>query len=312
MEPDRWLGVELRHFAALEAVAHTASFGRAAARLGYTQSAVSQQIQTLERIVGQKLITRPGGPKAVSLTEAGEVLWRHSHAIMARLAAAQADLSALADGTFGTLRVGTFQSVGSRILPLLISRFHEEMPDVRVQLVEARDDEDLLALIERGELELSFVTLPIEQGLFETVQVLSDPYVLVVAAASPLARSGRISVRDLDGLPLIAFRQCRSQRSLEAAVQAHGVQLEIVFRSDDNGTVQGLAAAGHGCALVPLLTVDTSDESVRIIDMSSQLPPRLIAVAWHRDRYRSAAARAFVELAGEQCAALQRLTLSAA
>ena len=68
----------------------------------------------------------------------------------------------------------------------------------------------------------------------------------------------------------------------------------------------------HGCALVPLLTVDTSDESVRVIDMTSQLPPRLIGVAWHRDRYRSAAARAFVELARDQCAELQRATLSAA
>ena len=76
MESDRWLGVELRHFAALEAVAQSASFGRAAARLGYTQSAVSQQIQMLERIVGQKLVERPGGPKPVSLTEAGEVLLR--------------------------------------------------------------------------------------------------------------------------------------------------------------------------------------------------------------------------------------------
>ena len=312
MEPYRWLGVELRHFAALEAVAQTASFGRAATRLGYTQSAVSQQIQMLERIVGQKLVTRPGGPKAVSLTEAGEVLLRHSHAIMARLAAAQADIAALADGTFGTLRVGTFQSVGSRLVPTLIRRFQSELPDVRIQLVEAHRDEDLLALVERGELELAFVTLPLAEGPFEAVQVLTDPYVLVVEAASEHARSGRFTVRQLDGLPLITFHQCRSQRALEAALQAHGLRPEIVFRSDDNGTVQGLAAAGHGCALVPLLTVDTSDVSVRVVDMTGQLPPRLIAVAWHRDRYRSGAALAFVELARELCAELQQATPTAA
>lgn len=312
MEPDRWLGVELRHFAALEAVAQTASFGRAAARLGYTQSAVSQQIQTLERIVGQKLIERPGGPKPVSLTEAGEVLLRHSHAIMARLAAAQADIAALADGTFGTLRVGTFQSVGSRILPHLIRRFHDDLPDVRIQLVETANDEDLLDLVERGDLDLTFTMLPVDAAPLETVQVLTDPYVLVVEAASPLGKNGRLAIRDLDRLPLIAFRQCRSQRALEGALQAHGVQPDYVFRSEDNGTVQGLAAAGHGCALVPLLAVDTSDESVRVIDMASQLPPRLIGIAWHRDRYRSAAARTFVELAQEICAELQRATLTAA
>src|SRR5215212_866939 len=82
MEPDSWLGVELRHFLALEAVAREGSFGKAATALGYTQSAVSQQIATLERIVGHRLIERPGGPKPVSLTEAGRLLLRHAESIM--------------------------------------------------------------------------------------------------------------------------------------------------------------------------------------------------------------------------------------
>src|SRR5205085_2177665 len=93
-EYDQWLGVELRHLAALEAVAQEGSFGRAARRLGYTQSAVSQQIAQLERIVGAKLIERPGGPRAVSLTDAGRLLRRHADAIVARLAAAQPDMAA--------------------------------------------------------------------------------------------------------------------------------------------------------------------------------------------------------------------------
>jgi len=116
MGTDSWLGVELRHFLALEAVAREGSFGKAATSLGYTQSAVSQQIATLERIVGHRLIERPGGPKPVSLTEAGRLLLTHAGAIAARVAAAQADLTALAEGQAGTLRVGVFQSVGQRIL----------------------------------------------------------------------------------------------------------------------------------------------------------------------------------------------------
>ena len=63
MEPDSWLGLELRHLVALKAIAEHGTFGRAAQSLGYTQSAISQQIATLERIVGQKLIDRPGGPR---------------------------------------------------------------------------------------------------------------------------------------------------------------------------------------------------------------------------------------------------------
>jgi DNA-binding transcriptional LysR family regulator len=62
MGTDSWLGVELRHFLALEAVGREGSFGKAATALGYTQSAISQQIATLERIVGHRLIERPGGP----------------------------------------------------------------------------------------------------------------------------------------------------------------------------------------------------------------------------------------------------------
>ena len=81
MEPDRWLGLDLRHLVALKTIADEGSFGRAAEKLGYTQSAVSQQIAALERIVGLRLVERPGGPRPVSLTEAGEILLRHADAI---------------------------------------------------------------------------------------------------------------------------------------------------------------------------------------------------------------------------------------
>src|ERR671936_1991624 len=134
MEADRWLGVELRHFLALEAVARTGSFGKAAQALGYTQSAVSQQIATLERLVGQRLVERPGGPKPVSLTEAGRLLLTHADAIAARVAAAQADLTALAEGPAGTMSVGVFQSLGQRILPELMRRYMRSWPQVKVTL----------------------------------------------------------------------------------------------------------------------------------------------------------------------------------
>src|SRR5919202_2239802 len=152
MEPDRWLGVELRHLAALQAVAETGSFGRAAERLGYTQSAISQQIAMLERIVGDRLVDRPGGPRAVSLTEAGELLLRHAEAIVARLHAAEADLAALGDRGGGVLRVGTYQSAGAKILPELMVRFRAAWPNVEIQLTEAASDPELLVCVERGEL----------------------------------------------------------------------------------------------------------------------------------------------------------------
>src|SRR5688500_15036612 len=160
MEPDRvnpgWLGVEVRHLAALEAVAREGSFGRAAEALGYTQSAVSQQIGTLERIVGERLLERPGGPRAVTPTEAGRLLLRHAEAIVARLRAAEADMTALRDGGAGALRVGTFQSVGAKILPELLRRFLALWPRVEFELKESASDDELLELVERGELDLTF------------------------------------------------------------------------------------------------------------------------------------------------------------
>ena len=302
MEADRWLGIELRHFLALEAVAREGSFGKAAGRLGYTQSAVSQQIAALERIVGQRLIERPGGPKPVSLTEAGRLLLTHADAIAARVAAAQADLTALGEGQAGTLRVGVFQSVGQRILPELMRRYLHAWPQVKVTLTESANDEDLLALVERGDLDLTFSDLPLTDGPFESVELLRDPYVLVVAADSLLAdRDTPPTIREVAELDLIGHKHCRTMKQLEANIRR---PLHFVFRSDHNQTVQALVASGVGSALVPKLTMDPEDETTKLIELP-KLPPRLIALAWHRDRYRTPAARAFVETAQEVTADLE-------
>jgi DNA-binding transcriptional LysR family regulator len=304
---DQWLGVELRHLAALQAVAREGTFGRAAEALGYTQSAVSQQIATLERLVGVRLVERPGGPKPVSLTEAGELLLRHADGLLARLHAAQADLAALSDGSAGKLRVGAYQSVGARILPELLRRFSAAWPQVEVTLKESANDHALIAAVERGELDLAFMMLPIDKGPFEWVELMQDPYVLVVPADSPLARRGKPATRrDMVGMSLIGFRSCRSVAEVEAHLRVDGRDPVVVFRSDDNGTVQGLVAAGMGAAFVPLLTVEPSDDRVAVLELVPSAPPRRIGIAWHRDRYRSPAAYGFVEAAQAVCAGLDR------
>jgi len=303
MQPDRFFNLELRHLLALQAIAEHGSFGRAATALGYTQSAISQQMAALERTVGEKLIERPGGPRAVSLTEAGTLLLRHAEAIVARLKAAQADLAAFAEGAAGPLRVGTYQSVSARLLPALVRGFKEQFPKVDVQLSESAVDDELEARLERGEVDLSFVMLPMNEAPLEAVQLLVDPYVLIVPADSPLAgRAKPPSLREIAKQPLIGYRQCRSNEAIETAIRRAGAEPRIVFRSDDNGTVQGLVGAGVGVALVPRLTLQPTDGSVRTIDMGELLPPRLIGIAWHRDRYRTPAARAFVEMTQALCA----------
>ena len=295
MKPDSWLGVELRHFAALQAVASAGSFGRAAERLGYTQSAISQQIATLERIVGEKLVERPGGPRPVSLTEAGQLLLRHADSIVARLQAAQADLQALRAGEAGTLRVGTFQSAGARVLPEIMRRFTAQWPLIEVML-EEHDDEVIADALERGELDVGFLLLPIGDAPLDTVELLRDPYVLVVAAGSPLA-AGPPSLQEISRQPLVGFRSGLSTDPIEAAFRAARLEPRWAFRSNDNQTVQGLVAAGMGSAIVPLLTVDTSDPRIVTVDLGDAVEPRIVGLGRHRDRYASPAARAFIDTA---------------
>jgi DNA-binding transcriptional LysR family regulator len=301
MGADGWLGVELRHFLALEAVAREGSFGKAAGALGYTQSAVSQQIATLERIVGHRLVERPGGPKPVSLTDAGRLLLTHADAIAARVAAAQADLIALAEGQAGPLRVGVYQSVGQRVLPEVMRRFVSKWPQVRVTLSESASDEELLTLVERGELDLTFADLPLTEGPFDAIELVRDPFVLVVPADSPLAaRESPPTLREAAELDLIGHKHCRQIKQLETAFRR---TLEFVFLSDHNQTVQAMVATGVGHALVPRLTVDAEDDMTSVIELTG-VPPRLISIAWHRDRYRSPAAQAFVKTAQAVCAEL--------
>jgi molybdate transport repressor ModE-like protein len=312
MEPDSWLGLELRHLIALKAIAEHGTFGRAATELGYTQSAISQQIATLERIVGQRLIDRPGGPRPVSLTEAGELLLRHADAIAARLQAAQADLAALDAGDAGPLRIGTYQSVGAKVLPALLREFTEEWPKVDITLRESSDDRELALLIESGELDLSFVVLPLDPGPYEVVELFRDPYVLVVPSGSPLGSRDRPpSLRELVDQPLISYRTCRTTQRVEDRLRQTGREPHIVFRSDENGTVQGLVAAGVGIGIMPRLAVDESYPAIEVVDLGDRVPPRLIGIAWHRDRRRTRAAEAFVELAKRQTSLYGAETLAA-
>jgi DNA-binding transcriptional LysR family regulator len=300
MKANGWLGVDLRHLAALEAVARTGSFGRAARELGYTQSAVSQQIAQLERIVGQRLFDRPGGPRPVEPTEAGLLLLRHADAIVGQLDAARADMAALAEGEAGTLRVGIYQSVGARLLPALVRRFRAQLPRVGVRVREESSADDLLRLLEHGELDLSFADLPLREGPFEWAELLQDPYVLLVSARSELAElDAAPPLREVAKLPLIGRRSTdEPERFLAGRVP----EVNVVFRTDDNGTLAAFVAEGLGAAIEPRLVVDPRDRDVKMLPFGSRIAPRTLVLAWHRDRYRSQAAQAFVELARELAA----------
>lgn len=305
MATDHLADVEFRHLLSFRAVAQSGSFHEAADTLEYTQSAVSQHVAALEALLGVRLLDRARGKRTVQLTEAGTLLLRHVDAVVARMQAARADLRAYAEGATGMLRVGTYQSVGARILPTTLGIFTASWPQVEVRLMETNSDDGLLDLVESGDLDLSFAVYPLSDGPFEGVELFRDPYVLVVQDNSPLVGLDRApTVREIAALPLIGFRHCRSTSAAEAYLRANGGDPHWVFRSDDNTTVQALVVAGIGVALVPRLTVDETDS--RCVAIPTELPPRVLTLAWHRDRYRSQAQVAFVELARGVCRDLQQ------
>ena len=291
---DLFQDVQLRQLVALQAIAETGSFWAAAERLECSPSALSQQIAGLEKTVGQRLIERWRGKRRVALTEPGQLLLRHADAVVARLRAAQADLVAFRDGELGTLRIGTFQSVGAKILPRLHREFSAEWPKIELRVIEGGNEDELLDLLARGELDATFTVLPVSDSGVEAIELMRDPYVLAVPAAAKLAKARSAKLEQLDGLDLIGFRQSRSIAHIEQTLREHGVQPRFVFRSDDNGIVQGMVGAGAGSALVPVLALDVKDPAIHIVRLPD-IPPRVLALAWSRDRYRSPAAKAFVE-----------------
>ena len=300
------LQIDLRHLAALQALAEEGSFQRAALRLGYTQSAVSQQLAALERSVSRKLVNRPRGAQGLTLTAAGDVLLKHAASIASTLAVARADLAALDTGATGSLRIGTFQSVGVRLLPEILRQFTGDRAEVDVFVTEAPCDDGLLPLVEHGELDLTFAELPLPGGPFTAVPLVTDEYVLVVPRDCPLAPAARPTLDDVATLPLVGFKHGRSAQRVATHFQARGLSPTPTLQLDDNEIILATVASGIGVALMPALAVHADRDDVRVLELAEELPPRVIAAAWHAHRTLSPAGDAFVATARRVCGDVAR------
>ena len=146
--------LDVRRMRVLREVAVRGSFSAAAEALSFTQSAVSQQIAALEREAGTTLVQRSA--RGVRLTEAGEAVVRHAEAIMARLAEAEAELEAIAGLRGGRLRMASFESAGSTLMPLAIAAFRERHPAVELSM-SLSEPEDCIPQLRSGELDLAIV-----------------------------------------------------------------------------------------------------------------------------------------------------------
>jgi DNA-binding transcriptional LysR family regulator len=287
-EDARWLGIQGRHLAALATVAEEGTFARAAARLGYTQSTISHQVATLERLVGKRLVDRGPGAGAVELTRAGELFLEHAQGIIARFGAARADLAAVGEGNAGTLRIGIFHGVGTSLVPLVLGALRHSWPGVRVELAEGDGGLAQQERVSRGELELTFALAPLRHPALEARELLADPFVLVLA--SPADARGL----QTPSWTLAAGPPCPSQRRTEEALAQRGIRPRDVVRVDNPAVVEELVAAGAAFGLLPRLALRRP--GLAVVELGSSSASRHLLLAWHRDRTLSEPASTFVDL----------------
>jgi DNA-binding transcriptional LysR family regulator len=263
-------------------VAKQGSFSAAADVLSYTQSAVSQQIAALEAETGVTLIERL--PRGVRLTTAGATLLMHAETVLARLAAAEAEMEAIAGVRGGQLRMASFPTAGATLMPLAIAIFRAQHPEVELTLAEGEPEEiaprlfagefDLALLFEFEGTSDSLVTDLLRQPLFE------DPMFLALPADHALAKRRTLKLSDLRAE---AWVQTSSSspcaRHVVRSCHSAGFDPIVSFESDDYQTVQGLVAAGVGVALIPKLAIAAAREDIAIRALSPASPVRHVIAA---------------------------------
>ena len=289
-------GLGLRELQAVLAVAERGSFRRAAAALGYTQSALSHQVSALEAALGQPLFHRPGGRAPVRLTPAGEAVCRRARRALSEVEAVAADAEQAARGEIVRVRVGVTQTAAAEIMPAALRAFRDDHPGVEVVLIAADDPGSSRSALRRGDLDLAFTYDAETDEYIEAIAVLADPWVILTRRDSAIANLEHPGFGVLDQLDLVAWtRQWSAQAELEDTWARRGIVPKIVYRTDDNLALQRLVAAGLGHACIGRVAASRAvDPSLTWLETDEASAPRTIALCYPRHRPVSATARSLI------------------
>lgn len=300
--------LDVHRLALLAKVLETGSITACAAELAYTPSAVSQQLRKLEADVGQPLLVRL--PRGVIATEAGKVLASHTHRVMEQLAAAEADLAEIAGLRRGQLTIGSFATVGSSFLPLVVRKFKENHPSIELAVQSARLAE-LQVLLRSGAVDMAVMwdyewsRIPASQ--FTLIKLLDDPTVLVVSAEHPLARKRSAKLSELAHEDWVVRESYHPVLEvLERSAQAAGFRPRIAFNANDYQEAQAMVSVGLGVALAPLTAVANKRSDVRVISLGSSAPARRIVLALRHGRVRAESENAMIRVMRESAEEYRR------
>jgi DNA-binding transcriptional LysR family regulator len=264
----RWPGIELRHLEALAVVVDEGSFRRAARKLGYTQSAISQQIAALERAVGHTVLERPSRGRPLRLTEVGARLRRLHDTVEHAISAARADVAAAAAGVGHVVRVGTpfsFPHLSEAVVAMRVRH-----PRVVVEVVSAVDDDRLLRLLETGAVDLAVVRTTGSAAPVEERPAAMCSYAVAIPAVSQLARAKkRVALADLGSFARIA--------TADGTAFADDVTAPVV--ATDAEMALGLVGAGAGATVLPSLFASAPPAGVAVRPLRDILPPFRLSIA---------------------------------
>ncbi|WP_328419174.1 LysR family transcriptional regulator [Micromonospora sp. NBC_00389] len=288
--------LDVRRMQVLRAVVTSGSVTAAAAHLGYTPSAVSQQVAALEKEAGIALLERVG--RGVRPTAAGQLLVGHAAVISQHVAQAETALADLRSGRTGRLTVRYFASVGPTLLAPALARLRREHPGVATD-PKLSDPDDPLPEVERGNADLAIVVRrpsdEIRQGI-RVVHLLDDVYQAVLPVGHPLAAQQVIDLADLAGEPWVGSEPpgpCLEP--ITDACAAAGFSPDFVARSEDYATAQGFVAAGLGVSLIPRLGLGTRHPGVATRPVRRPEPIRRIYAAVREISLAQPALRALID-----------------
>ncbi len=273
--------LDVRRLALLCAVAEHGSISAAAAALSYTPSAASQQLRQLESGLGVTLVER--GARGARLTAAGLTLVPHAQSILGRMAAAEAEMHALAGVTGGQLHVAVFPTAGAAYMPAAIRTFSQRHRGVDLRVVEEETATALQAL-DRREVDLvvgyDFAGSSEARPELSRTPLFDDPMYLALPGHHSLARCEEIRARQLADESWVSSRPGQPcSRALTEVCAGAGFEPSVVYESDDYVTIHELVAAGVGVALIPALAADFSRPDVVFREVRPDLPARRIFTA---------------------------------
>src|SRR5919107_5007531 len=300
--------MEIRQLRAFTAIAETRTFTAAAERVHITQAAISMQIRQLELEVGTQLFLRT--PRRCVLTEAGERLLERARRILREHDGALAELAELSGTTHGRLRLGSASAMfSSDPLPEMLRELHARHPHADVS-VSSGTSESLVRQIVAGDLDVAFVSLPVEERGVQTELLLRDELIAIANPEHKMASQRVVSAFALAGERLIlGERGGNTRRLIDEFFSEAGLKPTVAMELSRQQAIKNMVAADMGVGIVPLSVVPAEVERGRLVRWWIE-GARInweLGVARLSGGYLSPVCQAFIELCREHYAAVAEL-----